>query len=142
MPSYFDRASMPDPKITPLAEKVIQIIPTGGTVFIDAGTTMITLAACIPLQFQNLIITPAPSVALAALHRGARVHLIGGAPCPEGAMATGRDAEYAVSRCIADLCFLGACGLWPDCGLSVEDVQEAGKKVRWLSLPPKWLWSP
>lgn len=128
MPSYFDRASMPDPKIAQLAEKTIQIIPTGGTVFIDAGTTMNALAACIPLEFQGLIITPAPSVALAALHRGARVHLIGGALCPEGAMATGGDAEHAVSQFAADLCFLGACGLWPDFGLSAEDVLEAGVK--------------
>ncbi len=128
MPTYLDRARMPDNAIGPLAARSARIIPPTGTVFVDAGTTMTALAALIPLEFTGLIVTPAPAVALAALSRGARVHLIGGALCPEGAMATGGEAEHAARQIAADVCFLGACGLWPTFGLSAEDVHEAGMK--------------
>ncbi|MEM1362658.1 MAG: DeoR/GlpR family DNA-binding transcription regulator [Pseudomonadota bacterium] len=128
MPTYLDRANAPDPKVVPLGEPASRLLPETGTVFIDAGTTMNVVAASLPLEFQGLIVTPAPSVALAALHRGARVHLIGGALCPEGAMTTGGAAEQAVSQIAADLCFLGACGLWPAFGLGAEDALEAGVK--------------
>lgn len=93
--------------------------------FLDADTTMNAIAARLPLDFRGLIVTPAPSV---ALDRGARVHLIGGTLCPEGAMATGSTAERAVTGIAADICLLGACGVWPDFGLSAEDAGEAGVK--------------
>lgn len=135
MPSYFDRANAPDPHIAPLVEQAITflsddatVLSDDATVFIDAGTTMTALATRISQNFRGLIVTPAPSVALAARHRGARVHLIGGPLSPDGAMATGGAAESTIAQIAADLCFLGACGLWPDFGLSAEDALETGVK--------------
>ncbi len=127
-PPYAVRAAAPDPGIEPLADKAVLLIPGDATVFLDAGTTMNAIAARLPEGFGGLIVTPAPSVALAALTRGARVQMIGGALCPEAAMATGGDAERAVGEIAADLCFLGACGLWPEFGLSAESAAEAGVK--------------
>lgn len=128
-PSYLVRASDPDPSLNALAERAVRLIPdTTATIFLDAGTTMNAIAARLPDNFAGLVVTPAPSVALAALHRGAGVHLIGGGLSPEGAMATGGEAERAIADCAADLCFLGACGLWPEFGLSAEDAGEAGVK--------------
>ncbi|WP_171177781.1 DeoR/GlpR family DNA-binding transcription regulator [Ruegeria sp. HKCCD8929] len=128
MPPYIARAEEPDPILGALAERAVQLVPEDGTVFFDAGTTMNAIAARIPQSFRGLIVTAAPSVALAALNAGARVHLVGGALCPEGAMSTGGQAEAAVTAIAADLCMLGACGLWPDFGLSAEDAGEAGVK--------------
>jgi len=128
MPNYFARASAPDPSIEALADTAVKLIEDGSTVFLDAGTTMNIVATRISHDFNGLIITPAPSVALAALSKGIRVHMIGGSLCPEGAMATGGVAETAVRDCAADLCLLGACGLWPEFGLSAEDAGEAGVK--------------
>ena len=127
-PSYLTRAGDPDPSLDALAERAVRLIPETAMIFLDAGTTMNAIAARLSHDFVGLVITPAPSVALAALHRGARVHLVGGALCPEGAMVTGGEAERAVANCAADLCFLGACGLWPEFGLSAEDAGEAGVK--------------
>ena len=42
--------------------------------------------------------------------------------------ASGGFAERAVADFAADLCFLGACGLWPDFGLSAEDALESAVK--------------
>lgn len=127
-PPYRERAADPEPGLDRLAGRTVQLLPREATVFLDAGTTLNAVAACIPAEFSGLVVTPAPSVALAALDRGARVHLIGGDLCPEGAMATGGAAERAVGAFAADLCVLGACGLWPDFGLSAEDGAEAGVK--------------
>lgn len=128
MANYMARASAPDPAINVLAERAVGLLTGQETVFLDAGTTMNAVAAHLPLGFSGLVVTAAPSVALAALGRQARVHLIGGTLCPEGALATGGATERAIGECAADLCFLGACGLWPDFGLSAEDAGEAGVK--------------
>lgn len=128
MANYMARAETPDPDVPLLAERAVKLLKGHETVFLDAGTTMNAVAAQLPLGFAGLIVTPAPSVALAALARNAEIHLIGGALCPEGAMATGGATERAVSEFAADVCFLGACGLWPDFGLSSEEGREAGVK--------------
>lgn len=128
IPPYLSRADEPDPQIEPLAARAVRLIPETATVFLDAGTTMNAVAAHLPETFGGLVVTAAPSVALAALSRGAKVHLVGGPLCPEGAMATGGQAERAVGDFAADVCVLGACGLWPGFGLSAEDAGEAGVK--------------
>lgn len=128
MQPYLSRVDEPDPMIEPLAAGAVQLVPERATVFLDAGTTMNAVAAQLPETFRGLIVTPAPSVALAALSRGAKVHLIGGTLCPDGAMATGGQAERTAGDFAADICLLGACGCWPDFGLSAEDAGEAGVK--------------
>ena len=128
LPPYAIRAEAPEPALDLLAAAVVPLLHDAATVFLDGGTTMNAVAAHLPDGFAGLIVTPAPSVALAALARGARVHLIGGALCPDGAMATGGAAERAIGLIAADLCLLGACGLWPDFGLGAEDSTEAGVK--------------
>lgn len=127
-PPYLNRAEEPDPMIGKITGRAVRLIPDRGTIFLDGGTTMNSLAARLVETFTGLIVTPAPSVALAAFGRGAHVHLIGGALCREGAMAVGGEAEQAAARFAADFCFLGACGFWPDFGLSAEDAGEAGVK--------------
>ncbi|MFD1797346.1 DeoR/GlpR transcriptional regulator [Paracoccus aurantiacus] len=128
LPPYATRALRPEPGLDALAEAVAPMLAGLGTVILDGGTTMNVVAARLPEGFDGLVVTPAPSVALAALQRGARVHLIGGALCPDGAIATGGEAERAISQIAADICLLGACGLWPGFGLSAEDSAEAGVK--------------
>ncbi|NHF71540.1 DeoR/GlpR family DNA-binding transcription regulator [Paracoccus xiamenensis] len=128
LPPYSVRVEAPEPALDRLAAATAPMLEGVGTVFLDGGTTMNAVAAQLPAGFGGLVVTPAPSVALAALARGARVHLIGGALCPDGAMATGGDAERAIAGIAADFCLLGACGLWPGFGLSAEDSAEAGVK--------------
>ncbi len=96
----------------------MRLIPEPAMILLDAGRTMNAIAARL---------SP-PSVALAALYRGARARLIGGAPRLAGAMIAGGEAERVVGDSAADLCFLGACGFWPEFGSSAEDAGEAGAK--------------
>lgn len=125
---YQARVKQPDAAAGKLGQHSAQMIPADATIFLDAGTTMNAVASNLSANFRGLVITPAPSVALAALEAGAKVELVGGPLCPEGAMAVGSGAERAIASHCADLCFLGACGLWPDFGLSAEDSGEQGVK--------------
>lgn len=128
MPPYAERAAAPDPGLARLAKAALPLLDGARTVFLDGGTTMTALAERLPEGFPGLVVTPAPSVALAASSRGAGVHLIGGALCPDGAMATGGGAESALRGIAGDICLLGACGLWPGFGLAAENAAEAGVK--------------
>jgi DeoR/GlpR family transcriptional regulator of sugar metabolism len=127
-PDYFERNEGDQPSVAAISKHAASLIPLDATIFCDGGTTMDHVARNLPTEFRGLIVTPAPSVALIALQRGATVHLIGGRVCPAGALATGGDAERAVSNIVADVCFLGACGLWGGFGLSADDIAEAGIK--------------
>ncbi|WP_458792959.1 DeoR family transcriptional regulator [Yoonia sp. MH D7] len=88
-PSYAARVGGADKALVPLAARAVRTIPETGTVFLDGGTTLLAVAGHLPENFRGLVVTPAPAVAMAAMARGARVQLIGGVLCPEGAMATG-----------------------------------------------------
>jgi len=125
---YAQRSRSPDDAIGPLADAAVGLLGREATVFLDGGTTLVALAERLPSGFGGVVFTPAPAVALAASARGATVYLIGGALSPDGAIATGGDAERTIGTCGADLCVLGACGLWPPFGLGAEDAGEAGVK--------------
>ena len=90
---------------------------------------MDAVARTLPRDFSGLVVTPALTVALHVMERGLRVQVVGGTLCPAGAMATGGAAERAIAAVAADVCLLGACGLWSDFGLSAEDPAEAGVKL-------------
>jgi DeoR/GlpR family transcriptional regulator of sugar metabolism len=83
-PSYRARADQPAKAVVLLAMRTVDLMLNDGPIFVDAGTTMNAVASRLPRGFRGLIATPAPSVALAALARGAHVHLIGGPPLPLG----------------------------------------------------------
>jgi DeoR/GlpR family transcriptional regulator of sugar metabolism len=127
-PDYLVRAEEGRDALAPIAARAATLIPLDGTVYFDGGTTMDMVAKVLPEAFDGLIVTPAPSVALIAMGRGVRVRLIGGTLCSAGAIATGADAERTIQNIAADMCLLGACGLWSDFGLSAEEEAEAGVK--------------
>ena len=127
-PDYLVRTEEVRDALAPIAGRTAALIPLDGTVYFDGGTTMDMVAKVLPETFDGLIVTPAPSVALIAMGRGARVRLIGGTLCPAGAISTGADAERTIQNIAADICLLGACGLWQDFGLSAEEEAEAGVK--------------
>lgn len=127
-PDYLVRAKEDRDALAPIAARAAALIPLDGTVYFDGGTTMDMVAKALPEAFDGLIVTPAPSVALIAMGHGAKVRLIGGTLCSAGAIATGADAERIIQFIAADICLLGACGLWSDFGLSAEEEAEAGVK--------------
>ena len=130
LPPYHLRAQDPQPAVQALAEAGAALVEDGMALLLDGGTTVARLARRLPQGFQGLVVTPAPAVAVAAQERGIQTLLIGGRLSPGGAIAVGAETERAVENCAVDLCFLGACGLHPDFGLSADDPDEASLKRR------------
>lgn len=128
MAPFAERVAEPDDALAALAHAAVRLVPERATLLVDGGTTTAAVASRLPEGFAGLVVTPAPAVALAASARGARVHLIGGALCADGAIAVGGATERAIADCAADLAILAPCGLHPAFGLAADDAGEAGVK--------------
>lgn len=111
-----------------VAAAALDMVADGMVLLLDGGTTVTRIARSLPPMPNALVVTPAPSVALATLARGIETLLIGGRLSARGGVAVGVTAVAALSDIAADLCFLGACGIDPEFGLSADDLDEAELK--------------
>lgn len=118
-----------------IAAAAAAMIRDGDTVILDSGTTMAALAQIIRgLPLSSLtVVTNAINVA-AELTDAAhvRVLVLGGVLQPLSHSLVGADAEAALSRVRADLCFLGADGVDVEFGISTADPAEAQLNVRMI----------
>lgn len=115
-----------------LVAEALTLIENGMVLMLDGGTTVLALAQALPRLPDALVVTPAPAVALATLKAGIPTHLVGGRLSPSGAIAVGHEAVRALRDVVADLTFLGACGIDPAFGLSSDDPDEAHVKQSML----------
>ncbi|MDC8759525.1 DeoR/GlpR family DNA-binding transcription regulator [Janthinobacterium fluminis] len=118
------RSEAPDRKGR-LAQAAIGLVRANSVLFFDAGSTNLAIAEALP-DLPLTVATNAPAIAIALLDRAnIEVILIGGridrgAGASLGAKAL-RDAELIR----ADLCFLGACGVDADAGITAFSHEEA-----------------
>lgn len=124
------RIGNPNPVAGKLAAAALPLIKDGMVILLDGGTTVTHLARSLPALPHGLIVTPAPSVALASMEKGIETILIGGRLSASGGICVGSDAERALDGIAADLCFMGVCGLEPQFGLSADDFDESALKRR------------
>jgi len=112
-----------------IAARAVAEVPSGGTVMLDAGTTMLAIAEALPPDLEATVITN--SIAVAArlmelpkvelLMLGGRVRQITGA-------AVGDWTESALTELCVDVAFIGTNGLTVDRGLTTPDQTEAAAK--------------
>lgn len=109
-----------------LARVAVQLVSSGSTLFIDAGSTNVTIANALPEGSDLVVITNAPSVAVALEQRpDIQVVMIGG-PVDTRAGGTVGTRAVADARAIrADLCFLGACGVDVMRGVTAHGYEES-----------------
>ncbi len=131
------RLAQPAPDRSDLIQEAIKLIEPGMTLMIDGGTTMQALASQLPQFDDLLIITPSPYVAHKAMARSVEVFVIGGKLNPMGGVCVGGETEQALSRCAADLAFVGICGLDPTFGLSADNAEEAGMRKAMIDAASK-----
>ncbi|MEX6505292.1 DeoR/GlpR family DNA-binding transcription regulator [Jiella sp. M17.18] len=114
-----------------LAATAAGLIPAGATVFIDAGTTNVAIAAALARDSGLTVVTNSPAVAIAVAPGAAiDVVLLGGRFDPRlGACLGGRTLAEA-ERLRPDLAILGACGIDPIAGVTASDSEEAELKRR------------
>jgi DeoR/GlpR family transcriptional regulator of sugar metabolism len=113
-----------------IAQEAAQLVASGQSIYLDAGTTMVALAralaACTSELFvvtANLRVTP-----ILALNPGIRTVVPAGLVRPQEQSVVGSDAERFVSSFNVDLAFLGAAGVDPVKGVTDFGVDETRVK--------------
>jgi DeoR/GlpR family transcriptional regulator of sugar metabolism len=103
--------------------------------FLDAGSTNVAVANCLPDHFDLTVVTHAPHVAAAACGRpGVRLMMIGGKVDGKVGAATGVLALRQLEGIRPDLCFVGVCAIDGDLGASAFDQDDAEFKRQLLAL--------
>ncbi|MCX4689127.1 DeoR/GlpR family DNA-binding transcription regulator [Kitasatospora purpeofusca] len=105
------------------------LVPPGGTLILDGGTTALAVARALPQNLACTVITHSPTIAVALLdHPQAELFLLGGRIFKHSAVACGAAAVEAAQQVSADLCLLGVTGVHPEAGLTTADAEEAAMK--------------
>lgn len=115
-----------------IARRALRELPRQGTVYLDAGTTVLALARLLARRKGNALTVVTNSVALASVIGGApgiALHLLGGVFLHRQATLFGDEAVAALSRWRIDAAFLGAeamnrDGIW-NSHPQVVDLQQA-----------------
>ncbi|MFJ3724036.1 DeoR/GlpR family DNA-binding transcription regulator [Streptomyces sp. NPDC090045] len=104
-------------------------LPDGGSVVLDAGSTVARLAAVIPVEIALTVVTHAlPVAARLAAHTGIDLHLVGGRVRHRTRAAVDAWALRAYVEIRADVLFLAADGFTAEGGLTTPDLAEAAVK--------------
>lgn len=112
-----------------VARAALALVPAGGTVMLDAGTTTVRLAALLPRDQRLTVVTHAvPVAALLAGEPHVDLHLLPGHVRPTTHAAVGADTVSALAALRADVAFVGTDGLTLAHGLSTPDAEEAAAK--------------
>jgi DeoR/GlpR family transcriptional regulator of sugar metabolism len=112
-----------------LARRALSLVQTGQIVFIDASTSNLALARALTPDLALTVVTNSPQIAAALLGRPRiDVLMTGGRLDHRTGGLSGVRALQTVQGIRADLCFLGACSLHADHGLTSFDPEESALK--------------
>lgn len=112
-----------------LGRAAAALVQPGQLLFIDAGSTNLAIAHALPDHAELAVATNAPSIAVALIGRpGVSVILIGGPIDPLTGGAAGSRAVRDVEALRIDLCFLGACQISAEAGVSAFLFEDAELK--------------
>jgi DeoR/GlpR family transcriptional regulator of sugar metabolism len=112
-----------------LARRALTLVQAGQIVFIDASTSNLAIARVLPPELALTIVTNSPQIAAALMDRpNVEVLVTGGRLDHRTGGLTGVRALQTVQGIRADLCFLGACSVHADHGLTQFDAEEAALK--------------
>ena len=126
---YPTRVSVEPDSKQRVAARGAALIPRGGTVILDGGTTTLAVVRALPADLECTVITHSPTVSAALLdHRSVEVLMLGGRLFKHSAVASGAAAVEATLGISADVFLLGVTGVHPDEGLTTGDADEAAMK--------------
>lgn len=112
-----------------IAKRTIDLLPRGGTVYLDAGTTTIAVAEAIPDGADLTVVTNSLGVAQVLSHRpGVTVRLVGGRLRDRTEALVGDWAVRTLQELSFDLVVVATNGLTVARGLSTPDPEEAAVK--------------
>jgi len=112
-----------------IAARVLDHIPAGATVLLDAGSTTLAVVEMLPPDRDLTVLTN--SVAAAAVlttHPGVTLYLLGGRVRGVTGAAVGDWATEALADVVVDVAIMGTNGMSVDRGLTTPDQAEARVK--------------
>ncbi|MFF4212454.1 DeoR/GlpR family DNA-binding transcription regulator [Streptomyces sp. NPDC001796] len=128
-PDLAERESTAADEKDRIAKAALAELPSGGTMILDAGSTVARLAGAIPLDAQLTVVTHSlPTAARLADHPGIQLHLVGGRVRHRTRAAVDAWALRAYGEIRADAVFIAANGFSADHGLTTPDLAEAAVK--------------
>lgn len=112
-----------------IAKRAVDLLPRGGTVFLDAGTTTLAVAEAIPESVELTVVTNSLAVAQALGRRpNLEVRLIGGRLRTRTEAVVGDWALRTLDVLSFDLTIAATNGVSIDRGLTTPDPEEAAVK--------------
>lgn len=112
-----------------LAALACSLLGRDEVVFLDAGTSNLAIAQCLPQASGLTIVTTSPHVAIAASQReGVSVVLIGGGFYPAIGGVVGAEALAQVQRLRVDVSIPGVCAVDSSTGIWAMDAEDAALK--------------
>ncbi len=112
-----------------IAARILDEIPTGGTVLLDAGSTTQAIIDLLPLDAELTIITNSiPAAAALANRPGIDLYVLGGRVRGVTAAAVGDWAARALAGVVVDVAVVGTNGISAARGLTTPDQAEADIK--------------
>ncbi|WP_110685362.1 DeoR/GlpR family DNA-binding transcription regulator [Salinicola aestuarinus] len=115
---------------TRLCERAATLIDEGDTLFVDCGTTLLTLCSLIPRIAQVTIVTYALNVANAVTQRApeARLVVLGGLYFSASQSFGGQEVTAAIRRLGINKAFISAAGVHAEKGVSCFHFHEVAPK--------------
>jgi DeoR family fructose operon transcriptional repressor len=128
-PDLAERESTAADEKDRIAKAALAELPGGGTMILDAGSTVARLAGAVPLDAQLTVVTHSlPTAARLADHPGIQLHLVGGRVRHRTRAAVDAWALRAYGEIRADVVFIAANGFSAGHGLTTPDLAEAAVK--------------
>lgn len=129
-----DRAAENRERKLALALKALTLIEPGTLLFLDNGSTNLALASVLPADWDLTIATNSVAIAAELVTRqGVRLMMLGGIVDPHVGGCLDANAILALQQFNIDLCFLGACSISAEEGLSAFRPADAAFKRALLS---------
>lgn len=112
-----------------LAGLTCSLLVRGQVIFLDAGTTNLAIAHCLPQKADLTIVTTSPQIAIVASQRErVKVVLIGGCFSPSTGGVLGAEALAQIQRLRVDVSILGVCAVDSSKGIWAMNSEDAALK--------------
>lgn len=117
-----------------IGRAAVDLLPDGGSILLDSGTTTMTLARLLPQDRSLTVVTNSiPAAALLAAMPKVDFYLLGGRVRTRTAAAVGSWASTALAGLVVDVAFMGTNGLTAEHGLTTPNPDEAGTKAAMMA---------
>jgi DeoR family fructose operon transcriptional repressor len=127
-PSFAERAGRHQAAKKLIAAHAIGLVPTGASVFVDAGSTCLEAGRQLAARGDVRLVTHSASLVAAALHGQSELLCIGGDLRKLSGAFTGGTALGVLRELRVQVAFIGASGLHPGEGASTTELSEADMK--------------